>query len=160
MAGNVPTINALEQIDARLTKLTKPQHIALRRALGSDLDALKALPRVDVVGVTARLERLAAGIDTLPLEIDHQPNTLPKDHRQSRAAAQADAPLGRRLPTSCCTKPASWCGFAIWTSPKPCCCRQSVSSFCAKNVKLRLLDARLALMKGMEPAFTAMPMTP
>ena len=44
----------------RLAKLDKPQFIPLRKALGQDLGLLKAAPAVDVVGLTVKLDRLAA----------------------------------------------------------------------------------------------------
>ena len=148
LAGNVPaTINALEQIDARLTKLDKPQYIALRRALGSDLDALKALPRVDVVGVTARLERLAAGIDTLPLEIDHQPNT-PADKTTDKAAPlPADAPAWQAFAYKLLHEASKLVRIRNMDKPEALLLSPEQAFFLRENVKLRLLDARLALMQ-------------
>ena len=72
LAGNVAAASStLEAIDARLAKLDRPQFIPLRKALGQDLGQLKSAPAVDVVGLTVKLDRLAAEIDALPLVIDH-----------------------------------------------------------------------------------------
>lgn len=150
LAGNVPAaIAALENIDARLANQDKPQYIALRRGIGHDLEALKALPYVDVVGLSVKLDRLVSGVDTLPLVVD--------GHRVVETAANG------KTATPPATAPATsrwreitrelWNGFTglirIQNMDKPDALLLSPEQafFLRENLKLRLLDARLALLQ-------------
>ncbi|MCL5059724.1 MAG: uroporphyrinogen-III C-methyltransferase, partial [Candidatus Thermoplasmatota archaeon] len=68
LAGNVKAaIIALEGADTRLQRLNKPQFTALRRAIAADLANLRAVPSLDEVGVSARIEALAARHASWPL---------------------------------------------------------------------------------------------
>ena len=68
LAGNVKAaIGALQTADARLARADKLQTAAMRRALNADMEKLKALPWVDLTGMTVKLDVLVQQIDTLPL---------------------------------------------------------------------------------------------
>ena len=67
LAGNVQAaLAALQLADAKLARLDRPQLVPLRRALARDMDRLKAVPYVDVAGMSlqarpgARRHRCAA----------------------------------------------------------------------------------------------------
>ncbi|WP_199055526.1 uroporphyrinogen-III C-methyltransferase, partial [Aquitalea sp. ASV15] len=71
LAGNVPAaISALQMVDARLSKFDQPQLIAVKKAVATDLEKLKALPYLDTVGLTVKLDRLMLSSDSLPLVVD------------------------------------------------------------------------------------------
>jgi len=71
LAGNVrAALAALQVADTKLQRLDRPQFVPLRRALARDMDRLKAVPYVDVAGVSLRLDEAIAQIDALPLAID------------------------------------------------------------------------------------------
>jgi uroporphyrin-III C-methyltransferase len=68
LAGNVrAAIGALQTADARLARADKLQVGALRRAINADLDKLKALPLIDLGGMTVRIDGLVLQVDSLPL---------------------------------------------------------------------------------------------
>ena len=68
LAGNVKAaIIALEGADTRLQRLNKPQFTALRRAIATDLASLRAVPSIDEVGTSARIEALVARSVSWPL---------------------------------------------------------------------------------------------
>jgi uroporphyrin-III C-methyltransferase len=72
-AGNVPSaLAALQLADAKLQRLDRPQFLPLRRALARDMDRLKAVPFVDVPGVSLRLDQAIAAVDTLPLALEER----------------------------------------------------------------------------------------
>jgi uroporphyrin-3 C-methyltransferase len=73
LAGNVPSALAgLQLADSKLQRLDRPQFMPLRRALGRDMDRLKAVPFVDVAGVSLRLDQVIASVDTLPLALEER----------------------------------------------------------------------------------------
>jgi uroporphyrin-III C-methyltransferase len=73
LAGNVPSaLAALQLADSKLQRLDRPQFMPLRRALGRDMDRLKAVPFVDVAGVSLRLDQVIASVDTLPLALEER----------------------------------------------------------------------------------------
>ena len=152
LAGNVPaTISALEAVDAKLAGLDKAQFVPLRRAVGQDLEKLKALPFVDTVGLTVKLDGLLAGVDTLPLVVD--------GHRVEPAAqTAAPAPAGNRWQTL---------GAELWhefsqlirirrmDKPDALLLSPDQAFFLRENLKLRLLNARLALLQRDDKGFHA-----
>jgi hypothetical protein len=68
LAGNIKAaLIGLQSVDTRLTRVDKPKWTNLRRAIAQDMAKLKALPYVDTVGMSARLNSLIGGVDALPL---------------------------------------------------------------------------------------------
>ncbi|MDR0674049.1 MAG: uroporphyrinogen-III C-methyltransferase [Zoogloeaceae bacterium] len=71
LSGNIPAaIFALQAADQRLVRL-EPRFLALRRALARDLERLRGTAFVDVTGMNLRLENVISGIDHLPLALDN-----------------------------------------------------------------------------------------
>jgi uroporphyrin-III C-methyltransferase len=68
---------ALQLADAKLQRLDRPQFTPLRRALARDMDRLKAVPFVDVTGLSLRLDQGIATIDSLPLALEERPPAAP-----------------------------------------------------------------------------------
>jgi uroporphyrin-3 C-methyltransferase len=74
LASNVKAaLIAMQEADARLQRLDRPQLSSLRKVLSTDMDLLKAAPYVDTVGVSIRLDNLAASVDALPLAMELRP---------------------------------------------------------------------------------------
>lgn len=141
LAGNVPVaVLALQTADARLARLDRPAYLPLRKALSKDLARLTALPFVDMPGISLRLEQIVIGIDKLPLVSYGRP--VEKTERQKAADA---LPWWRRT------------GDDIWQEIKGLVRIQRFDRddaellapgqgyFLRENLKLRLLNARLAL---------------
>ena len=61
LAGNVPSaLTAMQLADLKLRQLDRPQFLPLRRALANDMDALRAVPFVDVTGLSLTRGRSCA----------------------------------------------------------------------------------------------------
>lgn len=149
LAGNVQgALLALQAADARLAGNSRPQFIGLRKVLTRDLARLRALPQIDLPGMSLRLENLIVAVDTLPLAVD----VRPREERQPQA--------GALLPTVSVVSVAFWQQLAIafWQEVRgmiriqrfdrdePALLAPGQSFFLRENLKLRLLNARLALL--------------
>ncbi|HEX7645310.1 MAG TPA: uroporphyrinogen-III C-methyltransferase [Burkholderiaceae bacterium] len=175
LAGNVPgALIALQNADRSLSRSDKPQFILIRRAIAKDIDALKALPSVDVAGIALRLDSLISEVDGMPLLSDEKPVvpvTQPKPVRVQKPDPKAKdaAAAGRGTHDSQWTsaledKWQSW-SDEMWgevrqlirvrtvESPDALLLSPSQSYFARENLKLRLLNARLALLSRNEGAF-------
>lgn len=144
LAGNVKAaIIALEGADTRLQRVNKPQFTALRRAIASDLARLRAVPSLDEVGASARIEALVAQHGAWPLASAQSSEAKPA----ARASGSRD--LGQEL----------------WTELKQIVQIRRVGHneaillppdqtyFLRENLRLRLLSARLALLSQDQAAF-------
>jgi uroporphyrin-3 C-methyltransferase len=141
LAGNVPVaVLALQTADAQLARLNRPLHLPLRKAVAKDLARLNALPFVDMPGISLRLEQLLLGLDKLPLVSSGRPENAAENEKS--------------------TVSQSWwqrTGGAIWQEMKGMVRIQRLDRedvallapgqgyFLRENLKLRLLNARLAL---------------
>jgi len=145
LAGNVQAaVAALQTADAKLARFDRPQFILLRKALGRDLDRLRALPFVDYPGISLKLENMAASVDRLGLVMDARPQ---------QPAAPAKEPLAK-------TSLGWWqqLGGEMWLELRnlvriqrfdrvePVLLAPGQEFFLRENLKLRLLNARLALL--------------
>ena len=102
LAGNVPSaLTALQLAEAKLQRLDRPQFVPLRRALARDIDRLKAVPYVDIVGMSLKLDQGLAAVDTLPLAMDER---VPPPAPDKAAAPADDSPWRRFLRTSGATR--------------------------------------------------------
>ena len=146
LAGNVKAaIIALEGADTRLQRVNKPQFTALRRAIASDLAQLKAVPSLDEVGASARIEALVARHGSWPLASAQSSEAKPA------ARAEGSRDLGQEL----------------WTELKHIVQIRRVDRneaillppdqayFLRENLRLRLLSARLALLAQDQAGFRA-----
>src|SRR5207244_10030486 len=84
LAGNVQSaLAALQLADGKLARMDRPQLAFLRRSLARDMDELKAVPFVDVGGISAKLDQAIAMVDNLPLAKDER---LPPPPPESSSA--------------------------------------------------------------------------
>jgi uroporphyrin-3 C-methyltransferase/uroporphyrinogen III methyltransferase/synthase len=180
LAGNVQgALIALQNADKSLSRSDKPQFIAIRRAIARDQDRLKALPTVDVPGIAVRLDSVIGQIDSMPLLSDEKPVmsvTEPKKQPVRAAPKPVAKSNGKEQPAAASTVPASdwladaqekWQSFSaeMWTELKQLVRIRSVDTpdalllsptqayYARENLKLRLLNARLALLSRNEFAF-------
>ncbi len=147
LAGNVrAAIIALEGADNRLHRLEKPQFTPLRRAIAADLANLRAVPSLDEVGASARIEALVARHGAWPLA-------------SAQVSEAAAAPRGKGRATDL--------GQELWTEMKRLVQIRRIEGneavllppdqayFLRENLRLRLLSARLALLSEDQAAFHA-----
>nr|WP_315218271.1 uroporphyrinogen-III C-methyltransferase [uncultured Duganella sp.] len=177
LAGNVPgALIALQNADRSLSRSDKPQFITIRRAIAKDTEKLKALPSVDSVGVALRLDNVIAQIDTLPMLSDEKP-TLPAPPEKKAKAKPVLDKNGKPVPAAEPSEPNpwllalqnTWTGWSteMWTDVRQLIRVRSVETpdalmlsptqayFLRENLKLRLLNARMALLSRNETAFRA-----
>lgn len=175
LAGNVQgALIALQNADARLAKSEKAQFIAVRRAIAKDIEMLKTLPQLDMTGLVLRLDSVIAQVDAIPLWSDEKPpaevtppkaplRVLPKPNKgksEKESDAAAENSFSSRLQDY-------WQSFSseMWADMKQLVRVRNVNSpdalllspsqayFARENLKLRLLNARLALLSRNEGAF-------
>ena len=74
LAGNVKAaLIAMQEADARLQRIDRPQLSPLRKVMLKDIALLKAARYVDTVGISLRIDNLAAAVETLPLAMEIRP---------------------------------------------------------------------------------------
>lgn len=150
LAGNVrAALLALQLAESRLARGERTQFLPVRRALARDIERLKALPAPDLPAMTRQLDALAAGVDALPLAFEGR--VEPALQEPKPGAAEED-----------------WLsGFAaaLWgeikqlvvvrrvDAPEPPLLAPTQAYFLRENLRLRLLNARLALLARSQAAY-------
>ncbi len=144
LASNVKVaLIAMQEADARLQRLDRPQLASLRKVMSTDMDLLKAAPYVDTAGVSMRLDDLAVSVDALPLAMELRPP-------ESGSSRIPQVPETENI----------WLGFLheAWEDIKRLVRIQHMDKpdiallsptqayFLRENLKLRLLSARHALL--------------
>jgi len=161
LSGNVrAALLALQLAESRLSRADRPQFLPVRRALGRDIDRLKSLPALDVPGLSLGLDRLVGAVDGLPLAFDE------RGPRPEERPAKAGAKGAKTAPP-----PPAEEGFftrlggEVWKelrglivvrkieSPEPPLVPPPQAYFLRENLKLRLLNARLALLTRDEAGY-------
>jgi uroporphyrin-3 C-methyltransferase len=147
LAGNVrAALLALQLAEARLARTDRPQFVPVRRALARDIERLKAVPVLDVAGMSARIDSLVAAVDALPLAFDEK----------TVVAKEAPAAESRGF--------WSRLGAEVWGELKQLVVVRQVGNeppllpppqayFLRENLRLRLLNARLSLLARDEAGY-------
>src|SRR5256886_4324991 len=141
LAGNVSAaLAALQLADQKLQRLDRPQFVPLRRALARDMDRLKAVPYVDVPGISLRLDQALATVDTLPLALEER---LPP---QPAPAPPADEAGWRRFLRAVWQDVRQLVRIENLDRPEAPLLTPPQQFFLRENLKLRLLSARFDLL--------------
>lgn len=151
LAGDVrAALAALQTVDTRLQRANRPRFFVLRRAVTQDINKLRSLPYVDVVGVSVRLDGLQAAIDTLPLNASRS-----EQRSETRPTGKGNDNVFARV------------GGEIWAELKSLLRIQNMDKdalpvlppdqqyFMRENLKLRLLSARIALLQRHQTSYEA-----
>jgi uroporphyrin-3 C-methyltransferase len=172
LTGSVePLVATLKQADERLARYNQPRLERVRRAVNRDLDRVKALGVIDIASLSVRLDEAIRQVDELPLLALATPRG--KAQATTRTAGSATAPSA---PTPAAAAAASAAGLAsndwhgragLWWSeavaqvvdeirslvritridqPEAMLVAPEQQFFVRENLKLRLLNARLALL--------------
>jgi len=151
LAGNVEAaLLALQGIDARLASAGRAQLLPLRKVIARDIERLKALPLADGPGIALRLEAVINSVDSMPLAFEAKPRA---DASKNAKSSQTAAPS--------VTSGSFWLNLwnELWgeikglvrierlDSPDPALISPTQSFFLRENLKLRLVNARLALLQ-------------
>lgn len=170
-----PLVSALRQADERLARYSQPRMDRVRRAVLNDLDRVKAAASVDVQSLAIRIDETVRLIDDLPLlaAIDRRGA---KRETASRVAGERAPDTASKASSAVAASPASGASAAegsgphgldvklrfmlqqVWTEvrelvrvtrvdqPEAALLAPEQAFFLRENLKLRLLNARLALL--------------
>ena len=144
-----PLVAMLKQADERLARYDQPRLEGVRRAIARDLDRVKSVGAPDIPSLSIKLDEAVRLIDELPLLSNAEPRSTP--------SAQ---PAPSVLPTWWPAWNASWTAISerVWLEvkslirvtridhPEAILLAPDNAFFVRENVKLRLLNARLALL--------------
>jgi len=148
LAGNVrAALLALQLAEARLARTDRPQFLPVRRALARDIERLKALPVLDLAGMSARIDALIAGVDSLPLAFEEK-SPAPK-----AAAAAAERGFWARLGAEVWSEVKQLVVVRQVGSPEPPLLPPPQAYYLRQNLRLRLLNARLSLLTRDEAGY-------
>jgi len=156
LSGNVrAALLALQLAESRLSRADRPQFLPVRRALTRDIERLKALPALDLTGMSLRLDGLIAAVDGLPLAYDERAAKSPEQRAaaEKNAKAAADEGFFARLGTEVWKELRGLVVVRRVDSPEPPLVPPPQAYFLRENLKLRLLNARLALLARNEAGY-------
>jgi len=169
LTGSVePLLAALKSADTRLARAAQPRLNSLRRAVTRDIDRIKSASVTDVPALMLKLDELARLVDELPVANEMVTNNIARPV----AAASADAPVAGKpwLPGVDTQAAQAWSRRALaslWLEasqllrvsridqPEAALLAPEQSFFLRENLKLRLLNARLALLSRQTEAARA-----
>jgi uroporphyrin-3 C-methyltransferase len=151
LAGNVRgALAALQAADQRLARAEKLAATPLRRAITQDMERLKAVPQLDTVGITVKLDGLIAQTETLPLIIAE---TLPVTRTSAKVRYADDTSGFSRAARDLWDEMKGLVRIRDLEATEVPLLSPSQSYFLRENLKLRLLAARVALVARDEAAF-------
>ncbi len=158
-----PLAAALRQSEERLARMNQPRLERVRRALARDLDRVRAVAISDIASLTIKIDEAIRAVDDLPLLA--QPERRPVAPGRPGAAAVAAAPASAAASAA---RPqgwwpwlqaqGAWAGERVWGEvralvrvtridhPEAALVAPEQAWFLRENLKLRLLNARLALL--------------
>jgi uroporphyrin-3 C-methyltransferase len=144
LSGNAQAATvALAAADERLARQGSLQFLPLRRTLARDLERLRATPSVDVPGMNLRLEYLITRVDKLPLILAF---SAPPPQTSPPVAEPDAAPWWRRLLRESWREIRGMVRIQRFDRPDPVLLTPNQTLILRENIKLRLLNARLALL--------------
>ena len=159
-----PLLAALKSADQRLTRAAQPRLNPLQRAIARDMDRIKGASVIDVPTLMLKLDELAALIDDLPvanamLSGNATPaRAAPTALLPQGAASAPESSLWQALDTQALQAWTQRALGSVWTEarqllrvsridqPEAALLAPEQSFFLRENLKLRLLNARLALL--------------
>lgn len=149
LAGNVQgALIALQIADARLGRSDRPQHIPLRKLITRDIDRLRALPPVDVPGLTLKLDELIGAADQLTLLADGRPQIVHDELGEGSSVwARLSGLVWSEIKQLVRIQRLDSSDQALLTPEQ--------SYFLRENLKLRLMHARIALLQRNDALYRA-----
>jgi uroporphyrin-3 C-methyltransferase len=168
-----PLVLALRQSDERLARFSQPRLEGVRRAIARDLDRVKSVGALDIASLTIKLDEVMRMVDDLPLlSVADPKRDLPRDAgRATSAAAKPASAASASAPKS--GWPAAWgeawdrLAASAWDEvralvrvtridhPDAALLAPEQAYFLRENLKLKLLNARLALLSRQFPTAQA-----
>jgi uroporphyrin-3 C-methyltransferase len=158
--GTEPMLAALKQAEERLARYSQPQLERVRRAIASDIERTRSVGVADIAVLTIRLDEAVRAVDDLPL-------LSRPDQRRGRAPAVPARPAASAATAAAAAsaaEPSPWqarwqaLGQELWAEARNLVRVTPIEQvdailvspeqawFLRENLKLRLLNARLALL--------------
>lgn len=159
-----PLVAALKQADERLARYSQPRLDGVRRAIARDIDRVKAVGVADIAALSIKLDEAIRLVDELPLLSQAEPRkeaAKPQAASPKPTARSASGASGvDRTPAWLAAMSDSWSGVVdhVWAEtrslvrvtriehPEAMLVAPEQSFFLRENLKLRLLNARLAVL--------------
>jgi len=152
LAGNVQAgLMALQTADAQLARSDRPQFIPLRKILARDIDRLKAMPNLDVAGMSVKLDQLMADVDNLPLSAEARA-AVDRGGADKRPVSESQGFWGR-FGGEVWSELRSLVRIQVMDKSDPTLLAPGQAYFLRENLRLRLLSARLALLARDQATF-------
>jgi uroporphyrinogen III methyltransferase/synthase len=160
VTGNVASaLAALQSADARLARLERPQLVNLRRAIGRDIERLRAVPAVDLTGLALKLDQIAQGVDAWPLlaEVTARParTALTRAEAEKKGVEPAADGFSARLRAWLAREFGDLVRIREVDTPEALLLTAAQQQLVRHQLRLRLLDARLALLARNDRLFRA-----
>ena len=144
LSGNVPlATTVLENVEARLARFEQPELLPIKQAVSQDLAALKNRPYLNVSVTVLRLDRLESAVASLPLMVD---NTLQASSGEVAPVSQAGSFWTRALDNTTALLKSMVEVRKLDNNDAMLIAPEQVY-FVRENLRMRLLDARLALLQ-------------
>ncbi len=145
-SGNVEAaLIALQGAEARLARSVQPQFLPARKLIARDIERLKGIPGANISGLSLKIESVVAAADGLPLAYEQRPR--PAAGAPARAANPATGDFWRELAADMWREMRQLVRIERIDHGDPALLAPQQSYFLRENLKLRLLNARLALLQ-------------
>lgn len=142
ISGNVPVaVSVLDNLNNRLSRFDQPQLLPIKQAISQDLAGLKNHPYLDVASASLRLNRLETAISGLSLAIDS--NLQAAGHNTAAQAVNPNASWWQRTVQSL----KGMVEVRHLNNNDSMLMSPDQVFFVRENLRLRLMDARMALMQ-------------
>lgn len=163
-----PLVLTLKQADERLVRINQPRLERVRRAVALDLERTRAAGVTDINMLTIRLDEVIRQVDELPLLSTAQRRVVPRPARPAQAVTAPASAASAAGQASIVSQTSTWAaqfgerwgtfGAYLWDEvkglvrvtridqPEAMLVAPEQAFFLRENLKLRLLNARLALL--------------
>ncbi len=145
-SGNVEAaLIALQGAETRLARSVQPQFLPARKLIARDIERLKGIPGANISGLSLKIESVVAVVDGLPLAYEQRPRPA-----ASSSAKAVNTPTGdwwRELAADMWRELRQLVRIERIDHGDPALLAPQQSYFLRENLKLRLLNARLALLQ-------------
>jgi uroporphyrin-3 C-methyltransferase len=145
-SGNVEAaLIALQGAETRLARSAQPQFLPARKLIARDIERLKGIPGANISGLSLKIESVVAAVDGLPLAYEQRPK--PAATKAGAAAKPASLDFWRELGADLWREFRQLVRIERIDQGDPALLAPQQSYFLRENLKLRLLNARLALLQ-------------
>ena len=153
-----PLVAALKSAQQRIERAAQPRLAPVQRAIGLDLERLERASTTDTSGLLGRIDDLVRQVDELPLlsDVARAPAMRQAAGRASAASPAPAAPAAAAEPAWQTLLGRAWEGMRAETrgllrvsridQPEAVLLAPEQAFFLRENLKLKLLNARLALL--------------